>query len=156
MTHVNIPNPVDVPFDVCVDWDNGKQLCMKSTDQLCHCEPDCNNISQRVYKYEIDVVEYDEYGNLKADYSIWAGVDDNHCFWIGEGTGNCAKLACIEPPNADEIVDMMDDLEDLGQNVADWCYRNFGHPAPGSTSEQIIITLVVVALFFAVAVSPAP
>jgi len=143
-------NPGWTGFDICetIDPDNSAdQLCIKTADEVTEEYPDCAS-GKAIYNMSFDIIKQ----NLAKDhvywsYSIWIGVDNDGCVWVGEDSGQCSPISgpCTAYEAWKAIDDSAGEAVDYAEDVADEIQdRYIGDRGPAG--EAILIGLIIIVL----------
>jgi len=148
-------NPGWSGFDICEDVDpenNGKYICVKTADEVTEDNPDCAD-GKAIYTFNFDMVERDAFnnGNVVWSYSIWIGVDNDGCVWVGEDSGQCSPIS--GPCNAyeawraidDDVDDAIDYVDDVVNEIEDR-YTGPLSPAEDAVLRGLIYAVLVLVI----------
>lgn len=153
---LSIPNPVDLGFNKCAEWGDGK-LCLDASGQAQTQYYDCAGKDLRTVTFTLTKQTLDQYGNYEIAFqqSCWVGMDENNCLHAGveaAGQDACLIVECPwDPTTASTIYSMRQELNPVAKEILEWLDDNsdvnYDPGSPAGTAE-IAFAVALLALAF--------
>lgn len=150
---ISIPNPVDLGFNVCGDWGDGK-LCLDASGQAQTQYYDCAGKYIRTVSFTMTKQTLDIYGNYQVDFqqSAWVGMDESNCLYVGieaAGQDACTSVECPWDPNTSTLIySMRDELNTVVDAILQWLDNNSDVNYDVGSPTEVVATAVLAALLF--------
>jgi len=153
---LSISNPVDLGFNACGEWGDGK-LCLDASGQAQTQYYDCASKDLRTVSFTITKQTLDQYGNYEIAFqqNCWIGMDENNCLHAGveaSGQDACLTVECPwDPTAADTIYSMRQEINPVVKDILTWLDNNsdinYDPGSPAATVEIALLAALAVLAF---------